>query len=99
MVDNKVRVEGYITEIFKFKEITYIESVYYTKEHTTNASTMWYHIGDSDHLSSNLKFFQWKGKIFNVGMTRKKEYTLCFIYTQICMRWNDILSKSLIHWT
>jgi hypothetical protein len=40
MVDNKVRVEGYITEIFKFKEITYIESVYYTKEHTTNASTV-----------------------------------------------------------
>jgi hypothetical protein len=40
MVGNKARVEGCITEEFKYKEIAYFTSVYFTEEHNVNATTM-----------------------------------------------------------
>jgi hypothetical protein len=40
MVRNKARVEDYIVEEFKLKEIAYFTSVYFTEHHNVNASTM-----------------------------------------------------------
>jgi hypothetical protein len=36
MVGNKARVEGCIVEEFKYKEIAYFTSVYFTEEHNVN---------------------------------------------------------------
>jgi hypothetical protein len=44
MVDNKAKVEGCITKEFKYKEIAYFTSVYFTEKHNVNAPTMWYHV-------------------------------------------------------
>jgi hypothetical protein len=44
MVSNKARVEGCITEEFKYKEIAYFISVYFTEEHNVNTPMMWYHV-------------------------------------------------------
>jgi predicted transcriptional regulator YdeE len=44
MVGNKARVERCIAKDFKYKEIAYFTSVYFTEEHNVNAPTMWYHV-------------------------------------------------------
>jgi hypothetical protein len=48
MVGNKARVEGCNAEEFKYKEIAYIMSIYFTEERNVNAPTMWYHIHQDD---------------------------------------------------
>jgi hypothetical protein len=40
MVGNKARVEGFITESFLLKEITYFLSVYFLEEYNVNALTL-----------------------------------------------------------
>jgi hypothetical protein len=40
MVGNKAGVEGFITESFLLKEITYFLSVYFVDEHNVNALTL-----------------------------------------------------------
>jgi hypothetical protein len=44
MVGNKSRVEGCITEEFKYKEIAYFINVYFTEEHNVNTPMMRYHV-------------------------------------------------------
>jgi hypothetical protein len=68
MVGNKTRVEGYITEEFKLKEITYFTSVDFVEHHNVNAPTMWYHV-DEDIPCSDLQNFQWKGTIIGACTT------------------------------
>jgi hypothetical protein len=58
MVRNKARVEDYIAEEFKLKEIAYFTSVYFTEHHNVNASTMRYHV-DEDIPCSDPQIFQW----------------------------------------
>jgi hypothetical protein len=60
MVRKKAKVEGYIAEEFKLKEITYFTSVYFTEHHNVNAPTMQYHV-DEDIPCSDLQIFQWTG--------------------------------------
>jgi hypothetical protein len=81
MVGNKARVEGYITEKFKYKEIAYFTSVYFTKEHNVNASTMRYHVHEDDP-HSDLSIFKLRGT--TVGVRRvyhlsEKDPEFCFI--------------------
>ena len=73
MVGNKARVEGCIAEEFKFKEIAYFTSVYFTEEHNVNAPTMRYHI-DQEDPSSDLKIFQWKGTTVGPGKVHHITY-------------------------
>jgi hypothetical protein len=60
MVRNMARVEGYIIEEFKMKEIVYLTSVYFIEHHNVNAPTMRYHV-DEDIPCSDLQIFQWTG--------------------------------------
>jgi hypothetical protein len=53
MVHNKAKVEGYITEEFKLKEIVYFSSVYFAEHHNVNAPTLWYNV-DEDISCSDL---------------------------------------------
>jgi hypothetical protein len=55
MVGNKARVERCIVEEFKYKEIAYFISVYYTEEHNVNAPIMRYHV-HQDYPHSALAF-------------------------------------------
>jgi hypothetical protein len=66
MVDNKARVEGCIIEKFKYKEIAYFTSVYFTEEHNVNALTMWYHLHQDDP-HSDLSIFKSRGTTVGVG--------------------------------
>jgi hypothetical protein len=67
MVDNMARVEGCITEEFKYKEIAYFTSVYFTEEHNVNAPTMWYLVHQDDP-HSDLSIF--KSRRMTVGVGR-----------------------------
>jgi hypothetical protein len=67
MVGNKARVEGFITEEFNVKEISYFTCVYFVEYHNVNAATMWYHV-DEDIPCSDLQFFQWKGTTVGASM-------------------------------
>jgi hypothetical protein len=62
MVGNKARVEGCITEEFKYKEIAYFTSVYFTEEHNVNAPTMRYHVHQDDPHST-LAFFNREARL------------------------------------
>jgi hypothetical protein len=66
MVGNKARVEGCITEGFKYKEIAYFTSVYFTDVHNVNAPTMWYHVHQDDP-HTNLSIFKSRGTTVGVG--------------------------------
>jgi hypothetical protein len=59
MVHNKTRVECCITKEFKFKEIAYFTSVYFTDHHNVNAPTMRYLV-DEDIPCSDFQIFQCK---------------------------------------
>jgi hypothetical protein len=66
MVDNKVRIEWCIIEEFKYKEIAYFTSVYFTEEHNVNAPMMWYHVHQDDP-HSDLSSFKSRGTNVSVG--------------------------------
>jgi hypothetical protein len=44
IVDNRVRVERCITEIFTLKEVPYFSNIYFVEEHNVNVPTMWYKV-------------------------------------------------------
>jgi hypothetical protein len=48
MIHNKAKVEGYITEEFKLKEIMYFSSVYFAEHLNVNAPTFWYHVDEGN---------------------------------------------------
>jgi hypothetical protein len=60
MVHNKTMVEGCITEEFKFKEIAYFNSAYFTEHHSINTPIMRYHV-DEDIPCIDLQIFQCTG--------------------------------------
>jgi hypothetical protein len=66
IVGNKARVEGRIAEEFKYKEIAYFTSVYFTEEHNVNAPTMRYHVHEDDP-HSDLSIFKSRGMTIGVG--------------------------------
>jgi predicted transcriptional regulator YdeE len=66
MVGNKARVEECIAEEFKYKEIAYFTSVYFTEEHIVNAPTMRYHVHQDDP-HSNLSIFNLRDTTISVG--------------------------------
>jgi hypothetical protein len=66
MVGNKARVEGCIVEEFKYKEIAYFTSVYFTEEHNINAPMMRYHVHEDDP-HSDLSIFKSRGTTVDVG--------------------------------
>jgi hypothetical protein len=85
MIDNKVRVEGYITEKFKLKEITYITSLYFIVEHhNVNSPTM--HLQDFEELCATLMILGLnhetiKWKTFPFSLTRwKKQWYKVHVY-------------------
>jgi hypothetical protein len=51
MVCSKAIVEGCIIEQFKYKDIAYFMSVYFTVEHNVNAPMMQYHVNQDDPRS------------------------------------------------
>jgi hypothetical protein len=65
MVGNKTRVEGCITEEFKYKEIAYFTSVYFIEEHNVNAPMMRYHVHQDDPYS-DLSIFKSRGTTIDV---------------------------------
>jgi hypothetical protein len=65
MVGNKTRVEGCITEEFKYKEIAYFTSVYFIEEHNVNAPMMRYHVHQDDP-HSDLSIFKSRGTTIDV---------------------------------
>jgi hypothetical protein len=68
MFGNKARVEGYIAEELKLKEIAYFTSVYFTEHHNVNTPTMRYHV-DEYIPCSDLQIFQWKGMTVGASTT------------------------------
>jgi hypothetical protein len=87
MVGNKVRVERCITEEFKYKEIAYFTSVYFTEEHNVNAPTMWYHVHQDDPYS-DLSIFKSRG--MTIGVRRiyhpsedDQNSALLYMYTNL----------------
>jgi hypothetical protein len=61
MVGNKRRVEGCISEEFKYKEITSFMGMYFVEEHNVNVPVLRYHV-DEEPPYSDLEIFQWRGK-------------------------------------
>jgi hypothetical protein len=87
MVGNKARVEGCITEEFKYKEIAYFTSVYFTKEHNVNAPTMRYHVHEDDP-HSDLSIFKMRGTTIGVGRVyhlseEDRNSALLYMYTNL----------------
>jgi hypothetical protein len=87
MVGNKARVEGCITEEFKYKEIAYFTSVYFIGEHNINAPTMRYHVHQDDP-HSDLSIFKLRGTIVGVGRIyhlsdEERNSTLLYMYTNL----------------
>jgi hypothetical protein len=83
MVGNKTRVEGCITEEFKYKEIAYFTSVYFIEEHNVNAPTMWYHVHQDDP-HSDLSIFKSRGMIVGVGRVyhlSEEDWNFALLYT------------------
>jgi len=68
MVGNKARVEGCITEEFKYKEIAYFSSVYFAEKHNVNLPTMRYHVNQEAPLS-DLSIFKARGTTVGAGKT------------------------------
>jgi hypothetical protein len=66
IVGNNARVEGCIVEEFKYKEIAYFTSVYFTEEHNVKVSMMRYHVHQDDPCS-NLSIFKLRGTTVGVG--------------------------------
>jgi hypothetical protein len=87
MVDNKARVEGYIAEEFKYKEIAYFTSVYFIEEHNVNAPMMQYHVHQDDP-HSDLSIFKSRGTTVSVGRIyhlseEDRNSTLLYMYTNL----------------
>jgi hypothetical protein len=60
MVNNRAGVEGWITKAFILKEVAYLSSVYFAKEHNVNAPTMWYNV-DEEPPCTILSIFASRG--------------------------------------
>jgi hypothetical protein len=87
MVGNRARVEGCITEEFKYKEIAYFTSVYFTEEHNVNAPTMQYHVHQDDP-HSDLSIFNSRGMTVDVGRVyhlseEDQNSTLLYMYNNL----------------
>jgi hypothetical protein len=87
MVGNKVRVEGCIIEEFKYKEIAYFTSVYFTEEHIVNAPMMRYHVHQDDP-HSDLIIFKSRGTTVGVGRIyhlsdEERNSALLYMYTNL----------------
>jgi hypothetical protein len=87
MVGNKARVEGCITKEFKYKEIAYFTSVYFTKEHNVNVPTMRYHVHEDDP-HSDLSIFKMRGTTIGVGRVyhlseEDRNSALLYMYTNL----------------
>jgi hypothetical protein len=80
MVGNKARVEGCIAEEFKYKEIAYFISAYFTEEHNVNPPTMRYHLHQDDP-HSDLSILKSRGTTVDVGR----------IYHLSDEEWNSVL--------
>jgi hypothetical protein len=86
-VRNKARVEGCITEEFKYKEITYFISIYFIEEHNVNAPTMRYHVHQDD-THFDLSIFKSRGMTVGVGRVchlseEDWNYSLLYMYTNL----------------
>jgi hypothetical protein len=87
IVGNKPRVEGCITEEFKYKEIAYFTSVYFTEEHNVNAPTMHYHV-HQDYPDFDLSIFKSRGTTIGVGRVyhlseEDRNSALLYTYTNL----------------
>jgi hypothetical protein len=87
MVGNKARVEGCIAEEFKYKEIAYFTSVYFTEEHNVNAPTLRYHVHQDDP-HSDLSIFKLTGMTVGVGRVyhlseEDRNSALFYMYTNL----------------
>jgi hypothetical protein len=79
MVGNKARVERCITEEFKYKEIAYFTSVYFTEEHNVNAPTMRNHVHQDDP-HSDLIIFKLRRTTVGVGRVyHLRGLEFCFV--------------------
>jgi hypothetical protein len=82
MVSNKARVEGCITEEFKYKEIAY-----FIEEHNINAHTVRYHVHKHDpHF--DLSIFKSRGTTVGVGRIyhlseEDRNSALLYMYTNL----------------
>jgi hypothetical protein len=61
MVGSMRRVEGCITEEFKYKEIASCTGLYFAEEHNVNMSVLRFHVDEPP--CSDLEIFQWRGKL------------------------------------
>jgi hypothetical protein len=87
MVGNKARVEGCIIEEFKYKEIAYFTSVYFTEEHNVNAPMMLYHVHQDDP-HPDLSIFKSRGMTVGVGRVchlseEGQNSALLYMYTNL----------------
>jgi hypothetical protein len=87
MVGNKARVEGCITEEFKYKEIAYFTSVYFVEEHNVNAPIIPYHVHQDDP-HSDLSIFKMRGTTVGVGRVyhlseEDRNSALLYMYTNL----------------
>ena len=80
MVGNKARVDGWIVEKFKYKEIAYFSNVYFAEKHNVNLPTMRYHVNQEAPLS-DLSIFKARGTTVGAGKT----------YHVTQEEWNDAL--------
>jgi hypothetical protein len=87
MVGNKARVKGCIAEEFKYKEIAYFTSVYFTEQHNVNAPMMRYHVHQDDP-HSDLSIFKLRGttigveRIYHIS-EEERNSTLLYMYTNL----------------
>jgi hypothetical protein len=100
MVGHRARVEGSITEAFTLKEVAYFSSVYFTKEHNTNAPTVRYNV-DEEPPCSDLSIFASRAQLLVVTqatiLPRKKGWLPCYTCMLTLMGWINILSKCLLY--
>jgi hypothetical protein len=87
MVGNRTMVEGFITEAFILKEVSYLPSIYFAEEHNVNAPTMWCNV-DEEPPCSDLTIFASRGT--TVGSSRgyystseERKAALLYMYANI----------------
>jgi hypothetical protein len=87
MVGNRARIEECITKAFTLKEVAYLSSVYFAKEHNVNASMMRYNV-DEEPPCSNLSIFASRSTTVGSSMSyystpEERKAALLYIYANI----------------
>lgn len=100
MAVNKARADGSIAKAFLCRKMPYFSSVHFMGQHNVNAPTTQYNV-DGDSPISDLKQFQWRGRVASSSITtyyhiQEERLYVCFTCIPIWKIWNRISCRYLL---